>query len=396
MSSEIDRLMSQGVEKAIANLGLSRGPHDETARKRVPLEVVEEIAELAPLEDMIGLVTMFPAFRHSRVRERRFDIKRYLSRLFPDPDKFIQIMLLTNSCVSGSRALEFFLPGMAEKESDWDIYCCGDNVSLTVLLGWMVDNGLKLDRPQADRQEYYGHACVSVLNGVVGEGSEAKKVQVIASDNQDPVTAVLNFHSSIVQCFISGWGAVSVMSELTRKRQSVRWSGCGSNAEAMDRAISKYKSRGVEYVEMIGYTSETEEIPLVGLSNCRHFAVKLRRADFSSPVWYNIADMMKDQSYKRRWRWKDGKLRQTNDRVCPGYMQKCYYDTMDKAITSRGSLLPRAHNVLLKLGVEIKHRSIPGPTGADGRIEGFIGRPGCGFIPIPTEEEYETLAHIEF
>jgi hypothetical protein len=50
----------------------------------------------------------------------------YLGQHFSDPQGLLKSMLINDVYLSGSRALDYFVPGSAEEKSDWDFYV-GDN-----------------------------------------------------------------------------------------------------------------------------------------------------------------------------------------------------------------------------------------------------------------------------
>lgn len=54
--------------------------------------------------------------------DRRLCVRAYLGEYFPEPTKLLQAMSKSFVALSGSRSLNFFVPGCSRPASDWDFY----------------------------------------------------------------------------------------------------------------------------------------------------------------------------------------------------------------------------------------------------------------------------------
>lgn len=192
--------------------------------------------------------------------EMRCDPRRYMRRLMADVDSLMHVMALTKTFLSGSRAAEFFCPGVIGKDSDWDFYCAGSRLQSVSLYLFFVDKGYSLVAPKSEVERDAGsHPDVPGVDGgyrkefrvitMKDNSGSGHTVQLIHARCASPLDVVLTFHSSIVQCYITSTVAVSAVSALTRVKRSIRYLAEDGDLER-DRArcIDKYKSRGVAYL----------------------------------------------------------------------------------------------------------------------------------------------------
>ncbi|KAH6889947.1 hypothetical protein B0T10DRAFT_513204 [Thelonectria olida] len=82
--------------------------------------------------------TFREAFSHSQNVENcyndRINPAKYLSRTFQHPVHLLATMFDTGCILSGSRALDFFVPGSATETSDWDFYVPGFKESVADMI----------------------------------------------------------------------------------------------------------------------------------------------------------------------------------------------------------------------------------------------------------------------
>lgn len=270
----------------------------------VPMEIAQNIVSGMALEDVCDsdmMHSMFPHLDLTKVVERRLDPKRYLSGLVEDVEGLLEVMLITNSFIGGSRATEFFTPGAASSGSDWDIFCCGGQRQQRVLVDWMTDHGLEIP-DESDEVNFY-RRDLFIISGSIQKGRSSVRVQLVKSGHGTDINAVFRFHSSITQCLITGYAALSLMSKTTRLSKSVEW----VRDETSPEAVQKYMSRGIEYVDPSvldgeGTLAERLErgdsyaMPFGPLGLYRHEDYKL------------IADMMLSISKRIQWTCLDGRI----------------------------------------------------------------------------------------
>lgn len=87
---------------------------------------IQTIMDKLSISDALALQQAFP---YSAVLkscyEKRANPVHYLSRTFKYPLTLMSVMFDTGAIFSGSRGLDYFVPGSARKSSDWDFYVPG-------------------------------------------------------------------------------------------------------------------------------------------------------------------------------------------------------------------------------------------------------------------------------
>lgn len=183
---------------------------------------------------------------------RRLNPLPYLGQLVGDPGELLRSMLMCGVLLSGSRAAEYFCPGACLSTSDWDFF--GDTHSTR---GDFMDRtsklGMRWDR-HPDNNSLYPPS--SRFNGSVVHRGTTHAVQLVIFD-KSAFDGVIQFHSSIVQCFISGFGAACMYKELTARSRSLTWVTESDYADPMTprRCREKYAERGVKYVSWEQYSN---------------------------------------------------------------------------------------------------------------------------------------------
>lgn len=205
------------------------------------------------------------AFVSLLTREAKDPVK-YFSKAFKDPGSLLGIMTATKTILSGSRATEYFIGGVCNEESDWDFYTCGteENVLLTLKLFEQVGVIWQTAAQRGSSitiHEYRGGSGVVSIQGYSFWNNRSHAVQLMYLEGENALECVLRFHSSVVQCIICGFSAISLHNRLTSKRMSVLWE---ENGEDTDVEQLKYKARGIRYVplddyEYFGYDSNILE-----------------------------------------------------------------------------------------------------------------------------------------
>lgn len=78
-----------------------------------------------------------------RTLSYRLSVNMYLGNYFPNVDMLFKSMIFNNAVISGSRAIEFFVPGCITENSDWDIYIADHDQKVTKFMDDMKSNGIK-------------------------------------------------------------------------------------------------------------------------------------------------------------------------------------------------------------------------------------------------------------
>ena len=110
---------------------------------RLSAELLEEIFSYLPLKDSIAFGRT--CHKMSELMRDRADPVLYLSRDFDYPLSLLYMLGDTGSVISGSRALEFFVPGSTSEDSDWDFYVPGTIQGVLSMMHELSHNGVTWD-----------------------------------------------------------------------------------------------------------------------------------------------------------------------------------------------------------------------------------------------------------
>jgi len=117
-----------------------------------------------------------------------------------------------------------------------------------------IDMSQRLSAPDDERHSLLGrdlkHTSYSNLGLTVieGLGQGGIPIQVIAKANQTAEAVIMQFHSSIVQCFVGGNGAAHLYGNLAAKSQSYFWHENRQSPVKARQAKEKYERRGFRYI----------------------------------------------------------------------------------------------------------------------------------------------------
>ena len=133
-----------------------------------------------------------------------YNVHNYLS-CFSNPESLLQVFRKSGAILSGSRALSYFLPAQRvyTQNSDWDIFVPYPHQQLVheelLLQGFYSVKRTKESRkPELFQLSDYRNAS-------------KEKVQLVALTSKwNLFDCLMQFHISIVQNFISGWGCGSI------------------------------------------------------------------------------------------------------------------------------------------------------------------------------------------
>ncbi|KAL7940153.1 hypothetical protein V8C42DRAFT_338406 [Trichoderma barbatum] len=228
----------------------------------------------------------------------------YLEPTFKEPAALLSVMFDTGSIISGSRALEFFVPGSTDETSDWDFYipafrdaivdminilnkCCniewksaadviGKNKKtvsrelIANLRSWPNNHTNEILRAYADgsltaddtmdypdkKMESYDFVGLTfpMMEGTIKLESRNVKIQLIIASWNDFDTSLLRFigrfYASHVQCFIGGWYACHMYYQMAQKKKAYKWLPNNQQTdEKTQEAIEKYVERSYKFIE---------------------------------------------------------------------------------------------------------------------------------------------------
>ena len=235
----------------------------------LPCEIIRRIVEVTN----IGYVTLTILIlgRHLGVdeRERLWSARHnpiccVLRLVLSKPLALLSLMRCTKTVLSGSRAVNYFVPGACNDDSDWDFYCENNATSVLAFVTWSRLLDFQWNEPfneGPELQKAYDGIGLRLLRGVVYDRDKANSIQLMWGTGGSVTECVTRFHSTAPQCFISGFCAVSLYHLLTSRSLAVLWeyndTVTGSSFEDLVaervarnlRAQEKYVWRGFKYVQ---------------------------------------------------------------------------------------------------------------------------------------------------
>jgi len=224
---------------------------------RVPAEVAANIAVYTNDGDLQSLCDATGTLTIDQARYHRNDPRPYLRSLVRYPDRLLSAMRKWNVVLSGSRASAFFYPSAATETSDWDFYCTGGNAAAAMFSKTLWHMGAEWQTTYDESQNAYDGNFLILHGTLCGQSIQ------LMWYNKAPLGAfgtIVEFHSSIVQCFISGWCAVSMYHKISSQNKIMVWELDGTRHPVKKakapRCVAKYVERGFEIIpyskEMIG------------------------------------------------------------------------------------------------------------------------------------------------
>ena len=168
----------------------------------------------------------------------------YLRRLTPRTTELLKYMRESTVILSGSRGAGMFYPDATTNESDYDFYCYGSLANAVVFILRLESLGAKLIIPATlPHANIYPGIHMVLMHGILNRN----KIQVMYTENMSPIHHVLYFHSTITQCFITGYCAISLYHRLSSSGLNFVWS-IGNNQQIFhanpESCVEKYASRG--------------------------------------------------------------------------------------------------------------------------------------------------------
>lgn len=103
--------------------------NDTTTLSRLPLDLLAQILSAMAVHDVMNLRRAyknkdgFDSFLQEC--DRRLSVQRYLDKYLGNGIEWLGAMSKCFCYISGSRSLEFFVPGSIDESSDWDMYVSG-------------------------------------------------------------------------------------------------------------------------------------------------------------------------------------------------------------------------------------------------------------------------------
>ncbi len=260
----------------------------------MPYDIVLNIVRYMPIEitkDVILMINLFPRLTRNDLRNlqaSRKDPRYVFNDLVADPDEFMKVLLVSRTILSGSRAAEYFSPGICDNYSDWDFICPRDYYYTSYFLYWLVRHGFMYDtdKSRRDAQEYKMEC--KVLTGYMNYKEKTHKLNILVPCFDVAPEQVLKFDLSIIQCYIAGYGAVSLNSYLTRYYMSRLWKMENDLATRFnDMHVQCSDSHTTECTRYLGFVEIDCDIRVSKYTNRRVNIISGREAEKLSNVPIN-------------------------------------------------------------------------------------------------------------
>lgn len=264
-----------GFERLVGNDSLDRKTGILTGRGRkafagpgVEKSIPQIIFDLDCMERILACSGLRPKTMRNIIKNSGFDNEHedilirgrfgptFLEELVDDSVELLAVMHDCEVLLTGSRAAKYFWPRFDTSESDWDFLTHPHPLCWLKFAVYLSSIGATWQFPDNLRDDDEPPSIYETqsLRGTIEHNGKRQKLHLIAHlENQESSTQlILDFHSSFVQCFISGFGAVSMYGNLTTSGLSRVWEPEDwfkeSVREANQAAVDKYLSRGIRYV----------------------------------------------------------------------------------------------------------------------------------------------------
>jgi hypothetical protein len=203
----------------------------------VPYDYVLAIIERMSIGDAENAVEAMLAPEATDDKQRAMEIRcdplRFLRDSFEHPEKLLDLMRCTSTIITGSRATEYFCRGACIPGSDWDFYCPSDLETVAIFTYHLSRMGVKWNSLERSEEEFPDYFAMGfhLLKGTLQYNGRAIDIQCIWNklQHRTATSCVLHFHSTLVQCFISGFAAVSLYDEYTSSKQAIHWPANDTN-----------------------------------------------------------------------------------------------------------------------------------------------------------------------
>lgn len=186
-----------------------------------------------------------------------------------NPEELLRCMCIYNVVISGSRAAEYFSPGLAMIDSDWDFYIGDNEQSVLVFMYCLTRMGVQWEHAGSNdfdcNKLHYNGLKFNCIKGTINHNNTSIGIQPIMYKPLygSPLRYLSAFHSTIVQCYISGASAVCMYSDLTSNHKSLSWLYRANHFSTTMKKLdywhlnmgNKYEVRGVKYITYDEYNN---------------------------------------------------------------------------------------------------------------------------------------------
>lgn len=182
----------------------------------LPNELILYISFMLPITDVMALRDA--SYLSLPVLQSRIKPSRYLQNKGPfvHTENLFKVMATHNALLSGSRALDYFIPGSTTESSDWDFYVPSTPSSVIVVKMALEHSGVRFQTCLSRAVDIMRKQSAATLSRgqIVSIAYEAYYSQPIFCSEE---------HMLIVGCILREYPMLSDMSVHLRLNGSIRW-----------------------------------------------------------------------------------------------------------------------------------------------------------------------------
>lgn len=162
----------------------------------------------------------------TEVLRRRVSPLVYFSQLVDSPRDLLYSMCASKCVLGGSRAAEYVRPGSCTSESDWDFYIRGTKGDTDWIHMTMKDNlsSMGVEWVPSAEKDYAGMSF-TLATGHIQTKGRRHTIQLIYTGKHAPISSIIMFHSTPVQCMLTHLGAFHMYGSLSKLNAQVVWHG---------------------------------------------------------------------------------------------------------------------------------------------------------------------------
>lgn len=180
----------------------------------LPIEILSKITSYTNAGDIENVSIAIPGISVSELVYDRNNPHTYLQLLTPETDKLLLYMRETTTVLYGSRAIGMFYPCAVVKDSDYNFYCTNTVSHILLFMQRLESLGAIYNSSVENLTATKCYRVHGYLNN--------NRITITSSINT-PIWDILEHHSTITQCFITGYCAVSLYHTVSTRGMIFGW-----------------------------------------------------------------------------------------------------------------------------------------------------------------------------
>lgn len=251
--------------------------------------IAESIMFHLPVEtvcDSVLMASLFPLADLKLIKNKRLDPRPMLSNISDNPGELLETMLATSTILCGEHIVNFFYPGFCKKPRTWNFLCSDNNIKRAYFTKYMLSKCTKTDPGQ--------------LSDVLGcDNPDCKAMRLrdrgynieFSFCTQPYLERVLQQPYTWSQCFVSGYGCISLQSHLSKLYLGFEWDSNSSSSDVLDEYHHSYV---VEYAKVYARSPPTHSRGERSVGDSKSFVIShagrqymCKDADEESRLVYN-------------------------------------------------------------------------------------------------------------